>query len=116
MSSAKFVLTALLIVFGSGSGLSAQDRNETKNVKSPCFNGRVEVQITHATPGNDNGSISLELPANAENASIFWVGPATTVKDRKRIEGLKPGTYTALIADRNNCTTRIDKITVKEVQ
>lgn len=109
-----FTLTVFFCLFVSLDA-SSQDRTEKVIEKSSCFSSRIEFKITHCTPGASNGSIAVEFSKNVHDPKLFWFGFDLT-KEAKNLNGLKPGYYSVMILDENNCKTRIDNIQVKEVQ
>lgn len=115
MSARKIFSIAVLLVFTLVFSAQAQDKTETRVEKSDCFSGRITLNITHCTPGKKDGAISMALPRSAGNSKIFWIG-FDVGKEAKKIEKIAPGYYTIVIFDGNNCSTKIEKVLVKEVK
>ena len=116
MLSRNAFYVTLILLLTVGMSAFGQGRNETLTEKSKCFNGKIEIDVVHWSSESSKGSISFNLPSSARNPRIFIVGPGTSRQDKTKFSDLKPGAYTVFISDENNCTTRIDKIEIKEVQ
>lgn len=63
----------------------------------------VEPVITHATCGENNGSISLTITGGTEPLSFEWSCSAATTSE---VTGLAPGSCEVLITDANGCEWR----------
>lgn len=106
-----FALTLLLSVLAVGE-VSGQDRTEKITRKSTCFSSKIQITVTHCSPDKKDGSIEIELPRSVSNAKIFWIGHRVA-EESKSLQNIKPGFYTAVIFDQNNCSTRLENIEVK---
>lgn len=108
-----FSLAVFLSVFCIGEALS-QDRSEKLTERSPCFSSKITFNITHSSAGQDNGAVSIELPQSAGEVKAYWIGYKTSIESND-ISNLKPGKYSVMIVDKNNCSTKVTNIQVKEV-
>ena len=68
----------------------------------------INSEINNVSKYNfDDGSISLDISGgtlNKDSNYIFtWSGPENYNSDKKNIENLKPGKYTLIVQDDNNC-------------
>jgi hypothetical protein len=106
---------ALLFFLLGTVPLFGQSREEKETFRSNCFSGKIEVTKTHATAGEKNGELLVELPNGAGNASVLWISYGSTKKE-KNIKDLTPGFYNLMIIDGKNCQTVIDNIQIKESQ
>lgn len=114
MSTIKFFFAAAFLMCGMAISAQAQDRIETRTERSNCFSGKITLTVQHCTPGNKDGSISLDIPRGAGSTKIFWVGYDVGQEARK-LQRIAAGYYTIMIFDGNNCSTQIQKVQVKEV-
>ena len=72
-------------------------------VNEPTAIDTSNVVLTDPTPGNSDGSISLDLSGGTGNLTIKWIGPAGFTANTADISNLKAGAYTILVTDDNNC-------------
>ena len=59
--------------------------------------------VTDATPGMNNGSISLDLTGGTAPFTISWTGPNNFTASTEDISSLKPGDYVLNVTDANGC-------------
>lgn len=68
----------------------------------------INSEINNVSKYNfDDGSISLDISGGTlnkdSNYTFQWSGPENYSSDKKNIENLKPGKYTLIVQDDNNC-------------
>lgn len=114
MSTIRFFAITAVLFCGITNFSIAQDRNEKQTEKSSCFSGKITLDIRHATPGNKDGAIALDIPRSAGAAKIYFVG-FEVGEESSKIDRIPTGYYTIIIFDGNNCSTKIENIQVKEV-
>jgi hypothetical protein len=113
MSTTKIFSTAVILFWAASLSCLGQDITEKRTERSSCFSGKITLNIQHCTSGRKNGAISLDIPNSAGNTTVYWVG-FEVGKEAKKIDKIGPGYYTIVIFDGNNCSTKIEKVLVKQ--
>ncbi|MCA6074947.1 hypothetical protein [Fulvivirga sedimenti] len=94
----------------------SQSKQEKEKFSSKCFGGKIEATIRHASPGQNNGEIVLDLPPGAGKVQIVWITVDKPVKGNREFKGLKAGYYSVHITDEKRCQSIIDNIQIKEIE
>lgn len=61
-----------------------------------------------ACEGSNSGAIDLTISGGQSPFEIDWVGPDAYTSSDEDLSGLVPGTYVALVTDRDGCTAEIE--------
>ena len=105
--------SSVLSISGLSGGaytLRVADASGCSAVSNATITEPDSLKITAATAtditcnGNNNGGVNISVAGGTPSYSFAWTGPNYT-NNQQNINALKPGNYSVVVTDKNNCTT-----------